>query len=174
MLLSPRDQETPQPTSTLQALPEGPAGVAATLAQMRRWTKEYRTDPAIRAVAESIVASLPGKSYFAEAAAVQDYVRDTIRYTRDVYDVETLKTPPELLKSRFGDCDDMALLAGTLLQSIGHPVRYVAFAFESPDVFEHVYLETKIGTRWVGVECTEPMHLGWVPESPFPPMVRHV
>jgi transglutaminase-like putative cysteine protease len=136
-------------------------------------TREYRLDTDIRALAEQIVANVPGKNWYGEAEAVQNWVRDNVRYTQDIYDVETVKTPLVLIQSRFGDCDDMALLAGTLLQTIGHPVRYVAVGEDGVN-FEHVYVETKIGTRWVGVETTEDVPLGWVPPNPQPKMIRHV
>jgi len=124
-------------------------------------------------LAEQIVAAVPGKSWGGEAEAVQNWVRNNVRYTMDVADVETLKTPVALLYDRFGDCDDMALLAGTLLSSIGHPVRYVATGSNGSD-YDHVYMETRIGNNWMGVETTEDVALGWKPQSTILPMRRHV
>lgn len=140
---------------------------------MVRLTREYRTSLLLRNLAEQIVAAVPGKSYFGEAAAVQNWVRNNIRYTGDIAEVETLKTPEELFISRFGDCDDMSLFAGTLLQTLGHPVRYVAVGGD-PGIYEHVFPETKIGSRWVAVETTENVALGWVPPELIQRMVRHV
>lgn len=174
-LLESFQQETSQETpSSITFLPEGPEGVRLTLRQMARWTKAYRTDPAILATARRIIAHVPEKNYWAEADAIQQWVRDNVRYTRDIFDVETLSTPDVTLQVMQGDCDDKALLAGALLQATGHPVRYVAFAFSAPDAFEHVYVETKLGQHWVGVETTEAVALGWKPPTNFRPMIEHV
>ena len=169
-------EETPSGArSVLYGIPDGVAGIRATLDLMAQWTRQYRTDPIIRSMAETIVAAIPGKDYYGEVEAVRDWVRNNIRYTRDVYDVETVKTPLALIQSRFGDCDDMALLTGTLLNSIGHPVRYVAIGTTVPGEFDHVYPETKINLdRWVSVETTEPFPIGWRPESMTAYMVARV
>lgn len=166
-------QEEPKPNNTLGFIPDGPAGIAATLSKMVEWTRQYRTDLTIRTLAEQIVSAVPGKNFTGEVQAIQDWVRNNIRYTQDVADVETLKTPLYLIFNRFGDCDDMALLAGTLLSTLGHAVRYVATG-AYPNEFDHVYVETKIGPRWVGVETTENVNLGWTPEPQHARMVRHV
>lgn len=162
------------PQGILVAIPEGRAGIAATLDFMVELTKQFRHDITVRTMAERIVARVPGKNYYGEAEAIQNWVRDNIRYTQDVYDVETVKPPLATAFSHSGDCDDMALLAGTLLQSIGHPVRYVAVGTETPGVFEHVYVETKIGPRWIGVETTEDVSLGWTPQPQLSRMVRNI
>lgn len=177
-------QETPQANpgagalsglSALMEVPEGPAGIAVTLNQMIAWTRAYRTDPGIINIASQIVAGLPNKAYFDEAHAIQNFVKGNIRYTRDVAEVEALQTPPVTLARGQGDCDDQALLVGALLQAIGFPVRYVAFALQAPGEFEHVYAEVKLGTRWYGMETTEPdAFFGWTPQTPYPPMIRTV
>jgi transglutaminase-like putative cysteine protease len=170
-MLQPEEQS---PTEAHYFIPDGSAGIAATLDMMVALTKKFRKNITVRTIAEQIVAPLQQKNYYAEAQAVQDWVRNNIRYTQDVYDVETLKDPIALFHDRLGDCDDMSLMAGTLLQSIGHPVRYVAVGSQVPGEYDHVYVETKIGQRWVGLECTEPVELGWVPSPQVSRMVRNV
>ncbi len=51
-----------------------------------------------------------------------------------------------------------------LLESIGHPTRFVAVGFR-PHNYSHVYLETKIGNTWLGLETTEPVEVGWQPKG---------
>lgn len=171
--------QRPDPNGTLRAIPEGNAGIAATLDFMVRLTKEYRTNLGIRTLAEQIVASVPGKDYYGELSAVQEWVRSNVRYTQDVYEVETVKNPLLTATSHAGDCDDMALLAGTLINTLGHAVRYVAIGNTEPGMYEHVYTEAKVNGgdrgRWIGVETTENVALGWSPESnAVRPMIRHV
>ena len=160
--------------NTLAMLPGGAAGVRATLNAMARLTKIYRSTTPVRDLAERIIASVPEKDYTSEVVAVQSWVRDSVRYTRDVFDVETLKTPIETIRTLQGDCDDKALLTGALLQSIGFKVRYVAVGYGAPDEFDHVYLETMIGNHWIGVETTENVRLGWSPPAPHAKMIGNV
>lgn len=162
------------PNGTLTEIPDGRAGIAATLDYMVDLTKQYRTNITVRTIAENIVQRIQGKDWYGEAAAVQEWVRDNIRYTMDVENVEMVKNPVLTLFTHAGDCDDMSLLAGTLLNTLGHPVRYVAVGTQEADVLEHVYVETKIGTRWIGVETTEDVELGWTPQPQLARMVRYV
>ena len=145
-------------------IPEGAAGTRATLALMRDLVIEYRKNPEIRNLAAQLVRDLDGKDYVGEVKAVHRFVRDNMRYLRDIADVETLHTPIELLMSKQGDCDDQATLVATLLQSIGHPVRFMVIGF-APGQYDHVYTESKIGDRWFSVETTEPVDVGWQPKG---------
>ena len=154
-------------------IPDGSAGTKATLNLMRSLVIDYRAHEAIRSLTASLVRDLKSKDYVGEVKAIHRYVRDSIRYLRDVHDVETIHTPDEIIFRKQGDCDDKSLLAATMLQSIGHPVRFVAVGFV-PDEFEHVYPETKIGDRWFSVETTEDVEIGWQPSGIRSRMVVHV
>lgn len=137
----------------------------ATLTRMVKLTKGSKTNAQIIQQARRIVAPVPAKDWFGEAEAIQNWVRDNIRYTRDPYGVETLQTPEVTLSERQGDCDDQSVLVGALLSGIGHPVRYRAVSVKQyPNTLCHVYTETKIGSAWVAVETTENWPLGHVPE----------
>lgn len=160
--------------NTLGYLPEGVAGIRATLNAMLYLTRQFLATLEIRDLAEAIIAGIPNKDYDGEIEAIQQWVRDNIRYTRDPYNVETLKTPLELIASRQGDCDDQALLVGTLAASIGFPVRYVAIGNNADRAYDHVYCEVKLGTVWVSVETTECVSIGWQPQSNIKPMIRHL
>lgn len=113
-----------------------------------------------------VLSVVPQKSWLAEVRAIQEFVRDQIRYTRDVRDVETLATPDKTLEFLQGDCDDKSVLVASMLESVGHPTRFVAIG-RDPNTFEHVLVETKIGGKWVTVETTEPVQVGWYPAG-FP------
>lgn len=106
-----------------------------------------------------LVQGLRQKDYLAEAKRVHQWVRDSIRYTRDIAGVETLHTADRLLIDRAGDCDDKSVLIGALLHSIGHQTRLVAVGF-GPRGFSHVYPEALIGGRWWPMEATEPWGFG--------------
>ena len=139
---------------------------------MCQLTKKGKKDPLIRELALRIVNHLPPKKWGAEVMAIRDFVRDHIRFTRDIRGVETLQTPKNTLRLRAGDCDDMAILTASLLEAIHHPTRFMAVGF-SPANYCHVFPETKIGGRWVSVETTENVNLGWYPKGVKSAMVRH-
>ena len=89
---------------------------------------------------------------------------------RDVADVETVQAPDKTLIDGNGDCDDQAVLLGSLMQSIGIPVRFVAVGFHDRGPFSHVYLECKLGAYWQPCETIERWKMGKRP----PGVRRHM
>jgi transglutaminase-like putative cysteine protease len=147
---------------TLAELPDGEAGVRATLKIMSAIKNAYKKLPTTRNLALSIVRDLPQKSFVRQIHLLHEYVRDRISYVRDVAGVETVQTPDVTLHLRAGDCDDKAVLLASLLESIGHPTRFVAIGV-SPDRFSHVFVETRVGQKWMSLDPTEPYSAGWRP-----------
>lgn len=139
---------------TLAALPAGAAGVRATLKIMRAYVKRYKVHPALRGLAMRLVEGLPQKDHRGEVRLIHAYVRDRIRYVRDVLEVETLQTPLATVELGQGDCDDKAALVATLLESIGFRSRFVAIG-QRAGKFSHVYAEVRMGTAWIALETTE-------------------
>lgn len=150
--------------ATRASIAGGASGVRKLLELMRRNVREAMTAPAIVGLARSIVAQVVGKDMAGEAAAVQAWVRASIRYVRDPIGAELIESPLYLLKpgNRQDDCDGHAQLVAALLSALGHRVRLVAIGFR-PDVFAHVYAETFIRGAWVPVETTEAWPLGKQP-----------
>ena len=159
--------------ATLKSIPEGKEGILSTLLLMKQLAKDFRKNLVIRSIAVALCDKYPQKDYVSEIRALQAYVRDKIRYIKDVRDVETIQTPLVTLDIKSGDCDDKCTLLASLLESIGHPTRYVAIGFQ-PDTFEHVLVETRIGNKWIPLECTEPVQIGWQPLNIQARMVVHV
>ena len=153
-----------QTPSTLQQIPDGPEGIYITLRHMRRFIRDGKIKPVIREKAMQLTSHLHPKDWVGEVQAIHKFVRDDIRYIKDITNVETVAWPEYTLEKRAGDCDDKVVLAGALLESIGHPTRSVAIGF-IPGVYCHVLLETKIGAKWVTVETTEPVEVGWQPKN---------
>lgn len=141
---------------------------------MRDLVKRGRVSLPIRELALTLIRHLDGKDWTGEVAALHQFVRDNIRYVKDVRGVETVATPERTLSYGQGDCDDQVVLLGSLLESIGHPYRFVAIGTRSPFSFNHVFGETKIGPQWVSVETTEPVEVGWKPENILTAMVQNV
>ena len=111
-----------------------------------------------------------------EIKKLHKFVRDEIRYTKDINTVETVHTADRVLSQGYGDCDDKAVLLASMLEAIGHPARFVAVGFQ-PNHFSHVYVETLIGKkpgRWLALETTEPVSIGWSPRNVRARMEKHV
>lgn len=149
-------------TYNLHQIPNGVEGIRKTLKIMSKVVKAYKASPAIRELALSLTRDLQQKSYKREVERIHAFVRDEIRYIKDIKGIETIQTPIQTLRLRSGDCDDKSSLAASLLESIGHPTRFVAVGF-TPDSLCHVFVQTKIGKEWISVECTENVKLGWRP-----------
>lgn len=161
-----------RPKYTLQTIPSGKAGTDATLRIMSGLIKTFKKAPYIRELALKLTRHLPQKNWVAEVKAIHDFVQNRIRYTKDINGVETLQTPIQTLRIGAGDCDDKTTLVAALLEAIGHPTRIRAIGF-FPGTFCHVLPETKIGGRWVTVETTEPVSVGWIPPGVKSSMIRH-
>jgi len=102
------------------------------------------------------------KDRIGEIRALNNFVRDHIRYVRDIYGVETLHTAEQVLKQASGDCDDKAILLAAMLESLGYPTRFLAVG-SRPGAFEHVIVETKPYGNWIACETTNPVQLGYMP-----------
>ncbi len=142
---------------------------------MSRLAKDGKLNPAIRAKAVELTERLPQKGWIAEIRALQEFVHDKIRYVRDIEGVETVHTADAVLSIGSGDCDDKSVLLASLLGAIGHPSRFVAVGFE-PGRFSHVYVETLVGRKpgkWIALETTEPVGIGWTPPNIVSRIVKH-
>jgi Transglutaminase-like superfamily len=141
---------------SFQTLPGGFQGTDDTVAQMQQlatgpWGSR---SPKIHALALNILnaAQVEEKDYIGEMVAIHNYVRDTIRYTRDVSGQETLYPPEEVaFNSQAGDCDDKCMLEAALLGSIGITSRFITIGV-TPDRMSHVYLQAKPKDTWISLD----------------------
>jgi transglutaminase-like putative cysteine protease len=130
---------------------------------MVKWTRQGRRDLTIRQLAAGLIQGVTAKDFTSEVDTIFQWVRDNIRYTLDINNVETLQTPINTLNFGYGDCDDMSMLLAAMLESVGHPCQFVAVALEEADQFDHVFVRTMIGDNWVSLDPTEPNAMGWEP-----------
>jgi len=149
-------------TYTRRPLADGDAGTFATVALMRQMIDRYKADPALRERAVAVAFLTPAHDEVAEIEAVYNFVRDNVRYTKDVVGIETLATPDKTLALRYGDCDDMVVLLATLLESIGYPTRMVIEDYSGAG-WEHVYLLVALDNRMIPLDPTEMVAAGWQP-----------
>lgn len=150
------------------ALPDGIEGVKATLKIMSALVKSGKASGVVRQKALALTQGLRQKDRIGEIRALWSFVKNNIRYVRDINGVETIHTPEQILRQEAGDCDDKALLLCALLESIGHPTAFWAIG-TTPGKLSHVLALTRMGPagKWMPLETTENVEFGWTP-----PIVR--
>lgn len=153
MYLLPQTAPPASPSSLVQ-LGAGVASVDSFVAAMRAWKGNAAELTAVRDHALELVQGAPAQNEVGEVRRLFEFVRDAVRYVRDVNGVDTLQTPSATLARLQGDCDDKTLLLAALLESVGYASRFVVSATHPLGPYNHVYLETWIPrlARWVALE----------------------
>jgi len=173
-------------------IPGGLEGVKETLRRMvhisRKFLKPSGLDfPAIqslvlvRTTAQRAVQHCAEKDYVAEVSALHLFVRDHIRYVRDMLNAETLQYPDKTLLLKSGDCDDKSLLMCCLANCIGYPSRFCAIAVRDEPEFSHVSAQVLVdGEGWVNAETIPiddagtKVELGWFPPDATQIIKAHI
>jgi transglutaminase-like putative cysteine protease len=141
---------------TLQ-LPEGVAGTQRTLEAMRELTAAAQLDPIVRSFALQLWRGA-GERPYETASLVRRFIRSRVGFVLEP--VEMLHRPEWMLRQvaaggrPYGDCDDMAMIAGALLTALGIPVRFAAVKPAGDDDYIHVYAEMFDGGTWYVVDPT--------------------
>ena len=151
-------------------IPTGLAGTRRTAAHVGRLIRDGAGDFYVRQKAIDILLArgVPPKDYLGEIAALFQWVQRHVRYTKDPFQIEVLHSARRMLELRAGDCDDMTILLGALVKSVGHPVRIVLTGPDQrrPDLFSHIYLEARHHDQWIPLDATMPFAMGWSPRTP--------
>jgi hypothetical protein len=176
--------------ATNHHIPNGLAGVIRTLRMMVDVTGAFKTDLTVRTTAVCLVAgrsmqladgrcvqypAVKPKDWLGELGTLHAFVRDYVRYVRDVEGVETLQTPVQTLAVLSGDCDDKAMLLNALAASIGFETRFAAIGVRGGD-FSHVMAQGRLGDTYCNMETilTDPIvGLGWEPPDATQVMWAH-
>ncbi len=157
------------PRITLGHIPTGWRGTEQTVEHVQALIRAGAKDFYVRQKAIDIVLEnhVKPKDYLAEINALLEWVQQHIRYTKDTYQVEVLHSARRMLELRAGDCDDMTILLGAMLEAIGHPVRLVLSGPDPlrQDLFTHIYLEVFHKGRWIPLDATMPYPMGWAPKT---------
>jgi hypothetical protein len=173
-------------------IPQGLGGVRRTLRLMVDVQSWFKTDLHVRTLAVLLVGgrcvTLPNgeqvryplcrpKDYIGELRCLHAFVRDHIRYVRDIVGVETLQTPVQTLNVLAGDCDDKAMLFCSLAGSIGFETRYAAIGVRGQP-FSHVMAQALLEQYgdYVNAETIltdPPVELGWEPPDATEVMYAH-
>ena len=157
------------PKISLGHIPKGSLGTQKTVEHVQALIRAGAKDFYVRQKAIDILLEkhVKPKDYLAEIKALFEWVQQHIRYTKDTFQVEVLHSARRMLELRAGDCDDMAILLGAMLEAIGHPVRLVIIGPDPlrQDLFTHIYLEVFHKGRWIPLDATMPHPMGWGPRA---------
>ena len=144
---------------------------------------EGSRDPVIRRVATEILTGMGGngqpwavgeKDWEGEIRAIFAFVRRNVRYTRDPPDLDFYQRARRILQTKAGDCDDMTIILGSLLMTVGYPTRFKVVAVRPPGAptppdFNHIYLLVGVPPRdpqqWVPLDASVNKPPGWEPPS---------
>ncbi|HXH14320.1 MAG TPA: transglutaminase-like domain-containing protein [Alphaproteobacteria bacterium] len=153
----------------LGRIPKGYAGTQRTIEYIKALIRAGAKDFYVRQKAIDILLEkgVAPKDYRGEIKALFEWVQRNVRYTKDPFRVEVLHSARRLLELRAGDCDDMTILLGSMLEAIGHPVRLILTGPDPlrPRLFSHIYLEAFHKGRWIPLDATMPYPMGWAPRA---------
>ena len=152
------------PQSALMALPSGIEGTRRTLQLMNVFIMAGKVSPWIHQQAQLIARNYPSRDWINICKALQQFVKDTVRYIPDVRGVETLQQAEYTLMMHAGDCDDQSILLASLYETINQPTQLVAVGF-APKQYSHVYVQVQPGGAgpWYGAETIIDKPFGWTP-----------
>jgi len=124
----------------------------------------------VRRIAGQVLKGVPSRDWEAEVKALFDYTRKVIRYTRDPAGVELFQSPTRALDHGIGDCDDQVIFLGSLLASVGYPLRLRVISLKGVDYFQHIYLLVGLPPhdpqKYMALDPSRPEPAGWeLPDS---------
>lgn len=86
--------------------------------------------------------------------AIYEFVNQEITYVKDINRVETYFTAENVLKFKYGDCDDKVILAGAMLRSIGMDICIVIIDMLNQKSYEHIFLLVSVNGKWIPFDAT--------------------
>src|SRR5258708_29536930 len=86
---------------------DGDLGTSQTIDKIRKLVHDGMTDQLVNRAAIAIVqqAGVQQFDFLGEIRSIYNWVASNIRFVRDVFGVETLRTAREILATTAGDCD---------------------------------------------------------------------
>jgi hypothetical protein len=142
-----------------------------------RLIRQGQADPSVRAWVSEVLTRrcgdawcVPEKDRNAEIRAIFDAIRERVRYTGDVWSMDTYQAARHVLKHRTADCDDFTILGASCLLAVGIPVTLVVIQTTESDDWDHIYLRAGNGKGgFTGFDASMDQPVGW--EAP-PGIVR--
>jgi len=112
---------------------------------------------------------VPEKDNLAEARALFNAVRKSVRYTSDIAGIDSYQKPSHTLALRTGDCDDYSTLACAAAASLGMPCRFKVIKTKGAPTWNHIYAQIgfprRMPRKWVSFDASVDMPFGWEPPA---------
>lgn len=109
-----------------------------TLRLMQELIDAWGRHPFFVQLARQVADLAHAKNPTDEAWAVWAWVRANVTYRADPVGTQWVQDPFETaIKSKAGNCANMAVVAGTMLQALGHPARATAVWWTDRDDWTH-------------------------------------
>ena len=133
---------------------------------------EGKRDPRIRKLASDALTgkkqdgswAVEEKDWNAEVDAIFYFVRKNVRYTRDIQDIELFQKAGRTLELKIGDCDDLSILLGSMLQAVGYPVILRVIGLNG-GTYQHIYVVAGLPPHdpkeWKPLDASRPEGPGW-------------
>lgn len=126
-----------------------------TIEEIKRIIVQGSRNPDVRLKAVELVQDCPSKDRRCEITKIFDFVKQKLHFISDTLDIETLIKPHRSLKLiedgiSGGDCDDHVILLGSMLRSIGIPIKLVLGSTGYIRGWHHIYLQAEVEQgKWV-------------------------
>jgi len=162
------------PPLAVRRIPDGYAGTAAIISEMRRLALDAFRAERVNRLARAITARIEDRDHLGELEALLSWMQVTFRYTRLPWHpagLQRLQTPAETLFDapvRTGECASLSTALAALLLSLGFEVMFRTAGTDplDPRYFEHVYLLVNVpGEGWIAADPSYPHPLRWEHES---------
>jgi hypothetical protein len=107
------------------------------------------------------------RDWLGEVHALADFIQSNVRYTLDPFGIDTYSTPERTIQMAKGDCDDMVILSGAMLQSVGYPIKIKVIRLEGQPEFHHIYMLVGLPPervqKWIAFDPSQPESCGAEP-----------
>jgi predicted transglutaminase-like cysteine proteinase len=142
------------------------------LRRIKRNVRRGRVDPRVITWTRAALTKKCGKNWcvpekdtMAEVRALYDAMRSDVRYTSDIFGIDTYANPKHTLATKAGDCDDFSSLACASLHAVGIPCKLRVIRTKGAKDWDHIYAMAGIPKRnpkqWIAFDASVPKHLGW-------------
>lgn len=104
------------------------------------------------------------KDWRGEVEAIFNFVRQRVRYTKDIDGKDTFQSPLYTLSRRAGDCDDFSTLLAAMLRMAGHRVKFRVVRTKKSSNWDHIYVLVEMppgSNRWMALDASVPERAGW-------------
>jgi hypothetical protein len=131
---------------------------------MKKEVEKGVLDERIHQIVGKILKGVPSRDELSEIKAMFDFVRENVRYTKDVRNVETFRKPYRTIQLGYGDCDDLTMLLACLLKMIGFHCFFKVIGLQANE-FQHIYLlviyPQDSPSNVIPLDPSRPEDMGW-------------